>query len=361
MADKDVEPRREMPDPKLTRAEFERRFRGQFIDPAFDNLGAELASIAAAAWDGYDNGRKSPRTRRAGTEFAEPEYELATDWLEARAAVAAAQRRHDDRSAPDHFLLINGATRSEHTCPGESSKSYRLVKIACEVIQAVPNTTVQILDLSRVASEYGRQIHPCKTCFSTAAPLCHWPCSCYPNYSLGQTHDWMNEIYPMWVAAHGILIVTPVNWYHGSSPLKLMIDRLVCADGGNPDPTRTCGKQAKRAKQIELRGWDYPKHLRGRLFACFVHGDAEGAGKARSALCDWLSSMELTAAGHAAALDRYIGYWQPYATSHAALDADSAVQAEVRSTAQILLKAVSDLRDGRRADVNNEPNVPRQK
>ena len=24
----------------------------------------------------------------------------------------------------------------------------------------------------------------------------------------------MNEIYPIWVAARGIMIVTPVNWYH---------------------------------------------------------------------------------------------------------------------------------------------------
>lgn len=40
-----------------------------------------------------------------------------------------------------------------------------------------------------------------------------WPCSCYPNYSLGQTGDMMNEIYPKWVEAHGVMIVTPVNWY----------------------------------------------------------------------------------------------------------------------------------------------------
>ena len=69
---------------------------------------------------------------------------------------------------------------------------------------------VDILDLSRLTSEFGKTIHPCKSCVSTAMPLCHWPCSCYPNYSLGQTDDWMNEIYPLWVAAHGILIVTPV-------------------------------------------------------------------------------------------------------------------------------------------------------
>jgi hypothetical protein len=35
---------------------------------------------------------------------------------------------------------------------------------------------VDLLDLSLVTSEYGRQIHPCKGCVSTAMPLCHWPC-----------------------------------------------------------------------------------------------------------------------------------------------------------------------------------------
>ncbi len=49
----------------------------------------------------------------------------------------------------------------------------------------------------------------------------------------------MAEIYPKWVAAHGVMIVCPVNWYQAPSSLKLMIDRLVCADGGNPDPTST--------------------------------------------------------------------------------------------------------------------------
>ena len=87
----------------------------------------------------------------------------------------------------------------------------------------------------------------------------------------------MNDIYPMWVAAHGVMIVTPVNWYQVSSPLKLMMDRLVCADGGNPDPTLTQGKDAQKAKELELAGWDYPRHLEGRLFSVVVHGDVEGA------------------------------------------------------------------------------------
>ena len=60
-----------------------------------------------------------------------------------------------------------------------------------------------MLDLSLLTSEYGRHIHPCKGCVSTAMPLCHWPCSCYPNHALNQTNDWMAEIYERWVAAHG--------------------------------------------------------------------------------------------------------------------------------------------------------------
>jgi multimeric flavodoxin WrbA len=216
---------------------------------------------------------------------------------------------------------------------------------------------VDFLDLSRLASEYGRNIHPCKACFSTAPPLCHWPCSCYPNYSLGQTQDWMNDIYPMWVAAHGI---TPVNWFQVTSPLKLMMDRLVCADGGNPDPTRTHGKDAAEAQALELAGWDYPKHLAGRLFAVVVHGDSEGALAVRRALSDWLTSMDLRSAGSAAELDRYVGYWKPYATNHADLDADTAFQDEVRRAARTLAAAVVAQRAGRLPDIApGKP--PRQK
>ena len=94
----------------------------------------------------------------------------------------------------------------------------------------------------------------------------------------------MNDIYPMWAAAHGIMIVCPVNWYQTPSVLKLMIDRLVCADGGNPDPTSTHGKDAALAKEIELAGWPYPRHLAGRVFSVVVHGDAAGAEAVQAAL-----------------------------------------------------------------------------
>lgn len=156
----------------------------------------------------------------------------------------------------------------------------------------------------------------------------------------------MNEIYPKWVRAHGVMIVTPVNWCQVSSPLKLMMDRLVCADGGNPDPTRTHGKDAVRAKELELEGWDYPRHLAGRLFSVMVHGDVEGAENVRRAISDWLCFMHLCPAGPTAELDRYIGYWKPYATSHHELDADENVQEEVRNAARALLEGVLAQRNG---------------
>jgi multimeric flavodoxin WrbA len=360
-ARKAPEPRKGMPSPRLSEAEFKRRFRSQFQDQAFEPLEAELAKIADAAWDAYEHSRKSPRTRKAGPEFADPDYDLAVDWYEAHEAVKQAQARHDDASLARRILLINCSSRSEHTCPGEMSKSWRLVEIAREVFDSQSGFETEILDLARLASEYGRAIHPCKACFSTAAALCHWPCSCYPNYSLGQTQDWMNDIFPMWVAAHGIMIVTPVNWYQVSSPLKLMMDRLVCADGGNPDPTRTHGKDAQKAKEIELAGWDYPRHLEGRLFAVVVHGDVEGAENFRRSISDWLSFMQLEPAGIKAELDRYIGYWKPYATSHDALDEDGSIQEEVRNAARVLAQAVREKRDGKFVIAGKDITSPRQK
>lgn len=355
------EVRKGMPSSRLGEDEFKRRFRSQYQDPAFAALEDELARVTEAAWDAYANSRKSPRTRKAGPGFADPHYDLAVDWYEAHHAVRSAQARHDDRASPSRILLINCSSRSEHTCPGEMSKSYRLVDIAHAVFAENADFETELLDLSRLASEYGRHIHPCKACFSTAAALCHWPCSCYPNYSLGQTQDWMNEIYPMWVAAHGIMIVTPVNWYQASSPLKLMMDRLVCADGGNPDPTRTQGKDAQKAKAIELAGWDYPRHLAGRLFSVVVHGDVEGAENVRRLVSDWLRFMHLCPAGPTAELDRYIGYWKPYATSHEELDADAAVQEEVRNAARTLAEAVTLNRAGKFVAAGTELTRPRQK
>jgi hypothetical protein len=139
------------------------------------------------------------------------------------------------------------------------------------------------------------------------------------------------------------------------------MDRLVCADGGNPDPTTTHGKRPEEAKALELAGWPYPKHLAGRTFAVVVHGDAAGAETVRRDLTDWLLDMDLVSAGNVAILDRYIGYFEPYATSHDALDRDVAVQEEVRNAARSLVSAVRLKRTGRRHRPDEGLKAPRPK
>jgi multimeric flavodoxin WrbA len=143
--------------------------------------------------------------------------------------------------------------------------------------------------------------------------------------------------------------------------MKLMIDRLVCADGGNPDPTLTNGKDAKKAKEVELAGWPYPKHLKGRVYGLVVHGDVAGVEDARRALSDWLDWMGLVDAGFLSRLDRYIGYYEPYATSHEALDRDKDVQEEVRNVARAVVNAVKDLRAGKLSAPDGKLERPRPK
>ncbi|WP_199792323.1 hypothetical protein [Allosphingosinicella vermicomposti] len=46
----------------------------------------------------------------------------------------------------------------------------------------------------------------------------------------------------------------------------------------------------------------------------------------RRSLVDWLRFMHLVPAGVPAERDRYIGYWEPYATRHEALDKDKAIR-----------------------------------
>jgi multimeric flavodoxin WrbA len=338
--------RKGMPSAAITRSEFARRLRERFVDPAFEGLQDEIGRIIDAAWNGYHASRKAPHTQKAGPGFADPAYELSRDWRRAHEAVRRAERNQRSKAGRSRILLVNGSSRSDQTCPGEMLKTFRLVEMARRQIERERGFEVEVLDLSLLASQYGRQILPCKACVSTAMPLCHWPCSCYPNHALGQVNDWMAEIYPMWVAAHGVMIVTPVNWYQAPSGLKAMMDRLVCADGGNPDPTTTRGKDPAMAKAIEMKGWDYPRHLAGRVFSVIVHGDAAGTETLRRILGDWLTDMGLIGAGRAALLDRSVGYYRPYATSHNDLDADKSFQAEVRNAARSLVQAVRLMRSG---------------
>jgi hypothetical protein len=189
----------------MRRAEFHTRYQALYYDTSFDAEREVIARLEEIAWRNYLQSRKAPRTTKAGPGFADPEYRLSDEWRATRDALIAAEKKQKDRATRSRVLVIAGASRNDGSCPGEMSKTFRLVEAAEEVLRG-SGVDVDRLDLSLLTSDYARKIHPCKACVSTAMPLCHWPCSCYPNHALGQVNDWMAEIYERFVAAHGVMV-----------------------------------------------------------------------------------------------------------------------------------------------------------
>jgi hypothetical protein len=107
-------------------------------------------------------------------------------------------------------------------------------------------------------------------------------------------------------------------------------------------------------------GWDYPNHLKGRIFSIIAHGDAVGVERVCAPLNDWLQDMEMVPAGARALLDSYIGYYEPYATSHEALDRDEVFMEVAKNAARTLLQTVSEMRGGRR-EPGSQLELPRKK
>lgn len=130
----------------LSREEFEQRFRRRFYDPVFAEQQEAIQSLLNLAWDGYIQARKSPVTRKAGEGFADREYEISVEWLATRDAMRLAQQRHDDAARAPRVLLICGAARNDKTCPGEMSKTFRMVQMAKSVL-ASAGAEVDLLDL----------------------------------------------------------------------------------------------------------------------------------------------------------------------------------------------------------------------
>ena len=157
-------------DVKLSREEFDRRLRERFYDPAFRDAEAEVDRIVDVAWQAYDEYRKSPIKRLAGRGFKNPRFELPVEWLETRRQILAASRRQRARKGPSRVLLVCGAARHDQTCPGEMSKTFRLAGIARRQIQRAPGFECDLLDLSLLTAQYGRQILPARPAYR---PRCH--------------------------------------------------------------------------------------------------------------------------------------------------------------------------------------------
>jgi hypothetical protein len=70
--------------------------------------------------------------------------------------------------------------------------------------------------------------------------------------------------------------------------------------------------------------------------------------------------MKLVQASAGSVLDRYIGYYEPYASSHEALDRDTSFQEEVRNVARSLATSIHQIREGRQ-EADAELREPRPK
>ncbi|HEU4428469.1 MAG TPA: hypothetical protein VFT98_06920 [Myxococcota bacterium] len=87
---------------------------------------------------------------------------------------------------------------------------------------------------------------------------------------------WELDLYARLDLADAWAIIGPINWYAPSSNLKLMFDRLVCMNGGNPREDLIEHKNPELAMELEQSPeWKSYNlnHLEGRTAAFFLYGD----------------------------------------------------------------------------------------
>jgi hypothetical protein len=176
-------------------------------------------------------------------------------------------------------LLIAGSDRRQYNCPGVDGKARTLALMVKDQLPA--HWEIDFEDLGNV---FGRaQIRSCNACVSTSMALCVWPCNCYEKHSRREPDlMWDLDLYARLDRADAWAILGPVNWYAPSSNLKLMFDRLVCMNGGNPREDLIEHKNPELAMALEHSPeWDELSlnHLEGRTAAFFCYGDG-GADEA---------------------------------------------------------------------------------
>jgi multimeric flavodoxin WrbA len=279
---------------------------------------------------------------RNGSEQIAPDYALSRDWMITKTRLDKAQLHWASAASPSQVLLINGAARSETVGPAELLKSALLLEIAREALEQA-GVNVDVLNLGLLGANLGRNAHPCKGRASSLIRVCDWPCGCYLEDEAHRAADGMSEIFERWTAAHAVMIVSPVHWHEGRSPLRLMIDRMACARLDHP-PGAATRDSAVKAKHGERAVAQQALHLAGRAYGLIVHGEVDAIDSSRFWLSDWLDAMGLSDAMSQVRMDRYLGFLEPIGSSHHALDVDGPIRNEARDTARTVAKAVIELR-----------------
>jgi len=177
---------------------------------------------------------------------------------------------------PFRVLIISGSGRRQYNCPGVDSKSRALM---LRMADRLPKDWE--IDYEDIANVYARaRIQSCNACVSTSMALCCWPCNCYEkNSKVEPDLMWNLDLYSRLDLADAWAIIGPVNWYGPTSNLKLMFDRLVCMNGGNPREELIEHKNPELAMKLEhAPEWEElsVNHLEGRTAAFFCYGDGGG-------------------------------------------------------------------------------------
>lgn len=177
---------------------------------------------------------------------------------------------------PFRILIIAGSDRRQYNCPGVDGKARTLMLRMAEMLPQ--DCEIDYEDLGNV---YGRaKIQSCNACVSTSMALCVWPCNCYSKKSWSEPDlMWNLDLYARLDMADAWAIIAPINWYGPTSNLKLMFDRMVCMNGGNPDENTIAHKDPEIAMKLEhSEQWKElsVNHLEGRTAAFFCYGDEGG-------------------------------------------------------------------------------------
>jgi hypothetical protein len=185
---------------------------------------------------------------------------------------------HRTEQRPLRVFLIAGSQRRLHSCPGLDPKARALVLRMAAMMPAGWQ-----VDVEDIGNEHGKpKIQSCNACVSSSMALCVWPCNCYgPDSDHQPDLMWNLDIYGRMARADAWAIIGPVNWYGPSSNIKLMFDRLVCMNGGNPRPDLIDKKDTLKAQALERSPlWREisRNHLSGRTAAFFCYGD-DGANE----------------------------------------------------------------------------------
>jgi hypothetical protein len=173
-------------------------------------------------------------------------------------------------------ILFAGSNRRQYNCPGVDSKARMLM---LRMADRLPREWE--IDYEDLGNVYGRaRIQSCNACVSTSAALCVWPCNCYEaGHKAEPDLMWDLDLYSRLDLADAWAFIAPVNWYGPTSNLKLMFDRLVCMNGGNPREDLIDHKDPERAMALERSPeWEglARNHLEGRTAAFFCYGDGGG-------------------------------------------------------------------------------------